>query len=363
MFTGEPLVISVPACELAHVALTGSVFDAKLMEGASISADLKIAVDLIAAAYRRGGATEPLRCVARPEVFTHGASLDWLQNALGPIKQHLCLSDGTSVKLIPQLRNHLFTYGIQSHQRYADFKKLMRRAPELLAQYDSQVNSFHRGEYSDPAVEPASSTLLPMAPLAAAASWSFGFYLNPHSLEDSAEHMLKWGEIEERPLAEFQKITYIPLTEAAANDAYFQRRVAEMIAPIYFDPTQCLLIRLPMLQSELTTRMTIALDGIRKSRLHLPQARSKNIFFLSGDLSEASIAPVRSRLKWVLHQTFEFWRYTGALYQEAQEIMVYLDADRTSSLEIARNFYLQAFGRAPRFMMSNRSPLCERLGE
>jgi len=363
MFTGEPLVISIPACELAHVAVTGSVFDTKVMEGASISADLRIAVDLVTAAYRRGGATEPLRCVARPEIFTHGPSLNWLQNALGPIKQHLCLSDGTSVKLIPQLRNHLFTYGIQSHQRYVDFKKLMRRAPELLAQYDSQINSFHCGEYPDSASEPSSTMLLSMKPLAAAALWSFGFYLNPHSLEDSAEHMLKWGEIEEPPLAEFQKITYIPLTEAAANDANFQRRVAEMIAPIYFDPTQCLLIRLPMLESELTTRMTIALDGIRRSRVHLPQARSKNIFFLSGDLSEEAMAPIRSRLKLVLHQTFEFWRYTGALYQEAQEITVYIEADRTSLLESARNFYMQAFGRAPRFMMSHRSSRCERLAE
>ena len=363
MFDADPLVISVPARELTHVPVTGSVFDTTLMEGAPISAELRIAVDLVTAAYRRGGATEPLRCVARPEIFTHGASLTWLQRTLGSVSRHLCLSDGTSIKLIPQLRNHLFTYGIQSQQRHLDFKKLLRRAPELLAQCDSQLNSYHRCEYQGLASEPATSPLLRMEPLAAAAVWFFGFYLNRHSLEDSAENMLTWGELDEPPLADFQKITYIPLTEAAANDVHFQRMVAEMVAPIYFDPTKCLLIRLPMLPSDLTVRMTIALEGIRRSRVHLPQARSKNIFFLSADLSEESLAPIRSRLKLVLHQTFEFWRYSVPFYAGTHEIFVYLEPEWRSPPESARRLYRQAFGQAPQFMLSERSPQREWLGE
>jgi len=302
----ESIVISVPARELAKVPIPGSVFDvAVLHEASSVSPDLRLAVELISTAFLGEGRKEPLRCVARPEIFTHGPALHWLRRSLGPVTEHISLSDGTSIKLIPQLRNHLFTYGLQSHQRHVDFKKLLRRAPELLAQCQSQVNSFHRFSSAQGlASEPTPTLVLRPLPAAATAVWSYGFYLNPHSLEDSAERMLNWGELEEPPITDFEKITYIPLTESAAKDANFQRMVAELVASTYFDRGKCLVLRLPTLGCDVTDCMRLALEGIRDSRLHLPQVRANNIFFLSGDLSEELLAKTASRVSLVLHETF-----------------------------------------------------------
>jgi len=356
LVTAEPLVISVPARELVLVPIPGSVFETSVFNGAFISAELRLALELVATAYREAGGAGPVRCVARPEIFTHGPALHWLKRALGAVSQHVCLSDGTSIKLIPGFRNHLFTYGLYSHQRFVDFKKLLRRAPELLAQCHSQVNSFHRIDHQGLASEPIISLMQRTAPLSAASGWYFGFYLNPDSLEDSAEHMLNWGELQEPSLTDFEKVTYIPLTEAAAHDVNFQRVVAEMIAPAYFDPTHCLFIRLPPLGSDLTDRMRLALDGIRRCRLHIPRVRSRNIFFSSGDLPEDFLASVGSRLSLLLHQSFEFWRYTKPLYQQAREVVVFLDRQWKDPSESAQKLYLAGFGRAPRFMLSVHAP-------
>jgi hypothetical protein len=323
-----------------------------VFNGASISAELRLASDLVASAYRDTGGRAPIRCVARPEMFTHGPSLDWLRRTLGSATQHVCLSDGTSIKLIPGFRNHLFTYGLQSHQRHIDFTKLIRRAPELLAQYHSQINSFHRIDHQGLTSEPTANLMQRKTPLQASAVWYFGFYLNPDSLEDSAENMLTWGELEEPVLADFEKVTYIPLTEAAAHDVNFQRMIAETIAPAYFDRTHCLFIRLPMVGSDLTDRMRLALDGIRRCHLHIPRVRSRNVFFSSGDLSEDLLASLGSRLSLVLHHTFEFWRYTRPLYQEAKEVAVFLDRRWKAPSESAKKLFLAGFGRSPRFTLS-----------
>jgi len=319
-----------------------------------LAPDLRMAVDLVLSTYADRAA--PMRCVVRPEIFTHGKALDWLREKLGDVTDHINISDGTTIKLIPGVRNHLFTYGLHSHRRHLDFKKLMRRAPELLGQCQSQLNSFHRIVSQGLAVEPAATLILPATPVPATTVWFYGFYLNPHSCEDSAEHMLNWGEFEGPKLVDFDRVTYIPLTESAARDASFQRLVAETIANTYFDPKSCLLIRLPLAGTELTARMRVGLEGIRTAGLNLPQARSKNIFLLGEDLSEDSLASLESRLSFVLHQTFEYWRYTRSLYQAADKIIVFLDQDWRRPSETAKRLLRDAFGQTPRFTLGLRPP-------
>ena len=343
------MVISLPARELARLTISASVFDMTVVSRAPLSADLRVAVELICSAYC-GAGDAPIRCVARPEMFTHGASLAWLKQKLGPINEHIALSDGSAVKLLPEFRNHVFTYGLQSQRRNNEFKILMRRAPELLGQCTSQINSFHRVASHGLASEPTPSLLMFPAPKPVDTVWFYGFYLNPHSLDDSAERMLNWGDLEGPPLADFKEITYVPLTECAVKDASFQRMLAEMIVSIYFDRRKCLLIRLPLPGFELTERMRIALEGIRGAAAHLPQARSKNIFLLGDDISEASLQHIGPRLVFILHQTFEFWRYSRAVYTNAEEVIVHLDAEWKRPSESARKFLNQAFGQPPRFV-------------
>lgn len=159
VFGSESLVISVPARDLAAIAIPGSIFDTALLANPLLPADLRLAVDTVKSLS--GGAAAPLFCVARPEMFTHGRALSWLREKIGGATDHICLSDGESAKLIPELRNHLFTYGLHSHRRAQEFKRLLRRAPELLEQFDSQVNSFHRVGTDSLAVEPAPTLAMP----------------------------------------------------------------------------------------------------------------------------------------------------------------------------------------------------------
>ncbi len=163
------VVLSVPPHEIAEVAVPGSIFELSVLLRSVLSPELRLAVELIAVhAVSRRGTTYPslgtailslgtaIRCVARPEIFAHGPPLDWLMSRLEGVTDHYSLSDGTSLKLIPTVRNHLFTYGLQSHRRHVDFRKLLRRAPEMLGQFASQVNTCHRVALEGVVSEPTS---------------------------------------------------------------------------------------------------------------------------------------------------------------------------------------------------------------
>jgi hypothetical protein len=360
MFGPEPIVLSLPARELPLAAITGSVFELDALSAVPLPADLRMAVELIAGAYH--GVAAPIRCVVRPEMFTHGASLNWLRQKLGDATDHICVSDGVSIKLIPHLRNHLFTYGLHAQRRQLEFKKLMRRAPELLGQYDSQVNTFHRIAADGLAVEPAANLAMPSRAFAAAGVWYYGFYLNPHSAEDSAERMLDWGDLVAPPFADFREITYIPLTECVMKDGGFQRLVFETIEATYFEPKSVLLLRLPP-GDDLTVRMKWVVEGIRAVSLRLPQARSANIFLVGSDLPEDLLRQFGGRLSLVLHQSFEYWRYTPGVYAQANKILYVLDGEWKRPTECAKKLLREAFGQMPRFLLPVRPPEAEWLTE
>jgi hypothetical protein len=193
--------------------------------------------------------------------------------------------------------------------------------------------------------------------------WFYGFYLNPHSAEDSAERMLSWGDLLPPPLEAFEEITYVPLTECAVKDPGFQRMLGEKIAATTFAPKSCLLIRMPPLGTDLADRMRCAVEGIRSAGLPLAQARSKNIFLLGDDPTETMLKQAGARLTLVLHQTFEYWRYTRGLYAEASRIVFHLDADWKRPTEAAKKLLREAFGQAPRFVISVRPSDGEWLAE
>jgi hypothetical protein len=271
---------------------------------------------------------------------------------LGGATDHFCLSDGTSLKLIPRVRNHLFTYGLHSNQGNIEFNKLMRRAPELLDQFDSQINTFHRVAVNGLAHEPKPVLMSSSVPRPALTAWFHGFYLNPHSLEDSAERMLEWGEPEAPSFAHFAKVTYVPLTECAAKDLKFQRMVAQMIASTYFSTSACLLIRLPSGNAQVTERMQCAIEGIRAATLNLPRSRSTNVFLMTGDLPEESLTEMGTGVTFVLHQTFDYWRYTQNAYRNAEKVVVFLDQQWKQPSEAAKTLLKDAFGQAPHFVLS-----------
>jgi len=324
------VVISIPARELLRASIPGSVFDAESLAAAAIAPELKVAIDLIAKSWP--GRSGPLQCVARPEIFTHGSTLAWLQSRIEGATDHVCLSDGTSLKLIPGLRNHVFPYGLHSHRRLLEFRKLLLRAPELIRQFSSQVNAFRPLVAGGASIDPPSTLLFQGTPQPPSPTlWFHGFYLNRHSSEDSAERMLDWGTTEPPDFSSFRSLFYVPLTDSSVRDRSFQRLLAETIARKYFERQTCLLVRVPIPEegvSEATERMITALDGIRQSGVRIPQVQSRSVFFVTGELPEDVLAANASRLSILAHETFEYWRYTPELYRAAECVTFFPDDKR-----------------------------------
>ena len=103
------LLVSLPALELRNIALTASLFDRGALIGSRLSDPLQAAIATLDEAQ---AAKAPLLFVARPEMFTDGATLDWLTARCGGIVDHLDISDGFTIKLLPGFRNHVFFYGL-----------------------------------------------------------------------------------------------------------------------------------------------------------------------------------------------------------------------------------------------------------
>lgn len=350
-----PTVISVPPRELADVVIPGSVFDVGHLLRSNLSRELRVAIELVAAIDGGGGSAPTLRCIARPEIFTHGASLAWLMTQIKGVTDHVCLSDGTALKLVPGLRNHLFTYGLQSLRRFLDFKQLTRRAPQLLGQFQSQINSFHRVVIDGVAFEPAPWILNRHEVSSSEPVWFHGFYLNPHCLEDSAELMLGWGTLDPPSLAEFTEIRYVPLTDCAVHDEEFQQHVAEMIARAYFQANVCLLMRLSEGETDITARMRSALAGIRGARRPIPQTRANNVFFVSGDIGDDVLLQLAPRVGWWVHHSVDHWRHSSSVYAASKDITVFLDRHWMRVPDAGRKLLTDAFGQAPRFVLAARS--------
>jgi hypothetical protein len=350
----DSLVVSVPATALGNVPLPGSVFKLAELMKMPLARDLTLALEVVAASCPRAGA-ETL-CVARPEMFTHGPSLAWLSERLGGATDHLNFSDGHTLKLIPTLRNHLFTYGLQSRENRDAFRRLMRWAPELLGQIEVQLNSFHRVANVAGRSEPFPAALLAAQPTLVGMVWRYGFYLNPHSAQDSCNQSLSWGELASTALPAFEGYTYLVLTDCALQQAGFVRMLAARIERAYFDPGECLLLRLPTGESALSPRLTAVLEAILATGVLLPRTKARNILWLSGDLPEATLKGWGSRLSLVLPQSSDFWRFTRSLYAEAGTIQVFLDKEWQTPSDTAAGFVTAAFGRSAQLHLSARVP-------
>ena len=355
MIRFDSLVLSVPATAFLAGPLPGSVFKLSELKKIPVAPDLQLALDVVAARCPRGGADT--LCVARPELFTHGPSLAWLGEKIGAATDHLCLSDGHTLKLIPDLRNHVFTYGLQSRDNRDAFRRLMRWAPELLGQVEVQINSFHRVSNAAAGVsEPFPQALLAAEPTPVGMVWRYGFYLNPHSAIDSCNQSLSWGELASAAWPEFERYTYLTLTDGALQQAGFVRMVAARIERAYFEPGECLLLRLPAGAQEVSGRLTTALEAILDTGVRLPRTKARNIVWLSGDVPEALLKSWGPRLAFVLHQSSDFWRFTRSVYAEAGGILLYLDKEWQTPSETAAGFVTSAFGRAVELQISARVP-------
>jgi hypothetical protein len=330
MLTGLPFVVSVPARELAASRISGSLFAKEELAEAPLSDDLRAAIRLLEAL---SGKEHPLLFVARPEIFTHGPSLDWLLRGLGGIRDHVCISDGQTLRPLPGLRNHLFLYRLGIHANSLALDRLLARAPELLTRFHSQITTVVGAALRGRQVRPPPVGVFaeerggPVAEIV-------NFYCHPNSVADSVKRMLAMPV----PPATLRsgegcsRLVYIPLTETAAQDVRFCEILAAHLAKAYFDPSLRLCLALPFLESgaaRIADRIERLLKGLH-GVASLPRARAQNIFVLSDRLDRTVLSSVPGGASMVAHESFDFWRHPRDFYAALSSLKILARSPRAA---------------------------------
>jgi hypothetical protein len=318
-------VISVPALALRNVDVPGSVFDAEKLRQVSIAEDLRRAFELVATVCKK-----PL-CMTRPEIFTHGAARRWLGERLGSVRNHICLSDGSAIKVIDGLENHLFVFRSGPHKNSVALRNLLSWAPELFSHVRSQVNTFHAAALDGRLVQPPTTLLLPKARHAGVVPEFLEFFVNGHAAQENAQRIIDRGAVAAPTLSDFTEVSYIPFTESSTFDPIFSRLLAQKIAATYFNPEHCVLIRLPEMPDDAApwlTPLTAALEAIRGLGIVLPKVPARNVLLLQHDVPESFFGSHQDRVIFTIDESFDFWRYTQAFYRRLQGVTYLFDGDR-----------------------------------
>jgi hypothetical protein len=348
MFDDIGLAVSLPARELGQAALPGSVFEARHLAGAPISSELAAAIGLVQqACAQRGGR---MLFIARPEIFIDPVTLAWLGERLGGIVHHLCISDGAAIRVIPRLHNHLFLYRLGLQANADAFGRLARRAPELLAGLETQVNTTFRFAVGATSASPRSVLLQPQDEAAPGRNGGlFRCYYTPGPIERCAEWILARGAVPADACAGFARASYLPLTEAALADRAFCDVLAGLVAGSYFDPAACLLLRLPVLPSpaaSVADRLAAALAGLARAGGQVPRVPAPNVFFLADDL-DAATAGTTMPIDLMMPDSFDFWRHSARFYSRFATAAVLIAAARRRERARLASLLGRALGQTP----------------
>jgi hypothetical protein len=354
IFSGDSVVVSLPGAELLGVNLTGSITDPEEVFANPISTALRSALELLCYHAARHGL--PVRCIARPELFTNRIAVAALRRGISKKPQHVCLSDGTTVKYLPGIPTHVFFYCRSSPESLFALKRLSRRAPELMSELKSQVNScFVLG--SEPrSLQPRPVFLAGATRRRREPSTLLPFFLNRDSAEDTVNRIERAAQIDRDAGTGFTKVRYLPLTEAALRDRAFAQFVATLIQRSYFNPSIALIIRLPAAPpgaSPLLHGICAILPALRETGVVLPRICPTNILITTDDLDDDHLIFARSSRQIYLHESFEFWRHSFGFYTESRTITVFSCAQSDLAAEFLPADISEVYGpRATRHCRS-----------
>jgi hypothetical protein len=336
MFT-HGLLVSLPPREIARSAVPASVFDRAALDLASASPELADAVALVESIGAHLGVA--LKYVLRPEMFTHGASLAWLRAELGPTRDHLALSDGTTIKVVPGLRNHVFLYGLARSADAQALRRLAQRAPELFGVFETQINTALAMKHGPRTYCPGTVVFSSNDASESGEGQLLRFLLGPFSPDDSASRILAAGPVDPPP-SPFRHVAYAPLTQTSLDDPSFCRILAASLAKTMFDPTSALVLALPSARSQDETaeeRLRPVLASLLHSDAPIPAAASTNLFVSTGRLSAESMRRFGEHTSLLAHESFDFWRNSPEFYAPFRSIKVIADDARhgAASLKVA----------------------------
>jgi hypothetical protein len=308
------LAVSLPPSELSRGSFAGSVFTKESLASAPISEEIRLAIDLLAALCVERDV--PLRFVARPEIYCEGDTLGWLMERLDGVEDHVSLSDGTAITVIPPLRNHVFFFGLNRQADQMALGRLASRVPEFIASLASQVNtaiSFHASTHT---VLLPSSLIHGRIPPTTGEYELYGFYLNRLSVEDSINRIALRGLIVFDALTALSKVTYVLLTEVSLTDREFMDILACLVARTFFEPDSGLIIRLAphkIGDDAAEQQMRDALGALQHSQIAIPRLPASNIFFATADIGDDELSTFKD-IDLIVHDSSDFWRHSPQFY-------------------------------------------------
>ena len=304
------LAISVPVSEWQSGRPPGSVFFRRDLIEPHFSSTLVRALDLVFSACAHAG-FEPV-FVARPEIFTHGESLAWLKRRLGFARDHLCFSDGVTIKLIPGMRNHVFFYGLSRRADSEALDRLHRRFPEMFGVLRNQFNSALRLGPESPA-----PIVIEGAPSSSQPPVFYPISLHRYSANEGLRRTMLGGPRPRLPHG-LDALTYVPLTEASLADIGFMRSIAELYDGGYFSPARALVVRPPETfgaSSDLEDRLEACLTAMGEGGARAPLAPASNAWFATDDVPATTLAEVARHTSLLTHDSYDFWRASPAEYR------------------------------------------------
>jgi hypothetical protein len=317
---GGTLLVSVPATQIAGLALPGSVFGWPVLRDATLDPALRLALRLVVA--QAEAARQRLVFVARPEIFTHGRPRAWLDERIGDTADHLILADGTTLRTLPGLRNHMFFYPRGVPAQEDALRALAALVPELFASLTSQVNGALAFRSGSEQVCPPLAVMREAAsiPLEQPMEAPFLFHAgdpNRVAMRSAAAAL----DPAEAP-ASARPIHFIPLSGAALADARFVAALGRLVRQAAFgDADHALVLGLPVPDAsggDLASRIAAVLRALAGAGLAYPCTTSWGVRFMTAPPSPAAMEGGRL----TLHPGTPFWRFGLSLYTAARRIGV-----------------------------------------
>ena len=346
MLTGKGLLVSLPATELNGFAPSGSLFDVEELAAATLSDDLRAALELAVEVSLKRRARIVL--ATRPEMFTHGVSLAWLQAKLGGIQDHLMLSDGRAVKPVAAMRNHLFLYRHGSTQSRDAFARLASHVPELIATLDSQVNTTVSVGIGAKRIAPPSWLLQSRRRPAEGRAVRWYPYLHEASADVSLERMLEAAAQASQKPKPFRRLSYVPLTESAVQDPATLRTVAALVRQTRTQPGSCVLLGAPRIEGASAGDAVALKAAIEFARAATPKSAKSPlpVAFVTEAPTRALFSGWSVATDLVMPESFAYWRHAPEYYGSFKKLTVF---GATAKLERAPLLELltEAVGRRP----------------
>jgi hypothetical protein len=341
------LAVSLPARELLKTPLPGNFVDADTVLELDISLRLRAAVHALKAAYEDRGAA--LTFIARPEIFPEGMADATMRERLGGCRDHLYLCDGTTVQLIPGLKNHLFFYEHGDPAALAAFARFVSWVPELPAQLSSQFNTAFTFWDGQTAITPLPLLLqMDTAPASGLPKALHYVFSAPGGVYTPA--LAASLRVPPNAPATFARGTYIPFSAAAAADPEFCRLTAQHLLRHLGRKDYLTLLGTPLPKAPGANPLEAigtVLAGLQNAGVALPAAVLRNAMFVATPPDVHTLCRPGAAFELLMPDSFEYWLLPRSFYAGFSKITLVRPSRRKADKYKLTELLSIAFGAKP----------------